>query len=140
MAPLKIVTYNVRGLNSPSKRYQILQELKSWSSNIVFLQETHLKWSSRVGLSSKSFPVWFHGYSPNKRAKGIALGFDRNTPFILKAMESDSKGRYLFVRGSLFNNEYIFVNIYCPNIHPCPFLRKVMNKLERGESDHGRRL
>lgn len=95
-----------------------------------FLQETHFKWSSRVGLSISGFPVWFHGYSPNKRSKGIAIGFDRNTPFILKAMESDFKGRYLFIKGPLFNKEYTFANIYCPNIQPCLFLRKILKKLE----------
>ena len=99
MSPLKIITYNVRGLNSPAKRYQILQELKNWASNIIFLQETHFKGSSRVGLNTRNFPLWFHGYSSNKRSKGIAIGFDRNTPFVLKDMESDSEGRYLSVKG-----------------------------------------
>lgn len=81
-------------------------------------------------MNSKNVPVWFHDYSPNKKSKVIAIGFERNTPFILKALESDPKGGYLFIKGSLFNNEYTLANIYCPNIHPCLLLRKVIHKLE----------
>lgn len=42
MAPLKINTYNFRGLNSPKKRHQISRELKEFAANIVFPQETNV--------------------------------------------------------------------------------------------------
>lgn len=82
-------------------------------------------------MNSKTIPVWFHGCSLNKRSKGIVIGFDRNTTFILKALESVSEGRYLFIKGSLFNNECTLANIYCPNIHSCLFLRKVIKVIRR---------
>lgn len=130
MAPLNKVTYNVRGLHSPNKRHQISRELKAFSANIVFLQETHLKWSSKINLGSKIFPTWFHGFSSNKRSKGMAIGFDRNTLFKLKAIESDPEGQFLFIKGSLFNIICTLVNVYCPNTRSALFLKKVMNKLE----------
>ena len=130
MAALKIITYKVRGLNSPSKRYQILQEMKRLSANIVFLQETHLKITSKTRLNSKEFPTWIHSYSPNKRSKGTAIGFDRNIRFSLEATEIDPDGRYLFVKGTLLNMRYTLVNVYCPNVRPAVYLRKILNKLE----------
>lgn len=39
---LTVVTWNVRGLNHPVKRGKVLVHLKALSSDIIFLQETHL--------------------------------------------------------------------------------------------------
>lgn len=127
---MNIITYNVRGLNSPNKRHQISLELKAFSANIVFLQETHLKWSSKIIRGSKIFLTWFHGFSSNKRSKGIAIGFDRNTSVKLKAIESDPEERFLFNKGSLFNISCTLVNVYCPNSCSALFLKRVTNKLE----------
>lgn len=68
--------------------------------------------------------------SSNKRSRGTAIGFDKNTRITLKAKGADAEGRYLFIKRSLFNIDYTSVNVYCPNICPTIFLKKVLNKLE----------
>lgn len=62
MGPLKVISYNVKGLHSPIKRKKILNQLKRNSCQIAFLQEAHLSepeheklkksWADKVFYSS----------------------------------------------------------------------------------------
>ena len=44
---LKILTWNVRGLNEKEKRLKVRNFLRSWRADIACLQETKLKWVTR---------------------------------------------------------------------------------------------
>lgn len=39
---LKLISWNVKGLNSPIKRQRVLSHLAKLNADIVLLQETHL--------------------------------------------------------------------------------------------------
>ena len=39
---LKIVSWNVRGLNDRDKRHQVRYLLKLWDADVIYLQETKL--------------------------------------------------------------------------------------------------
>lgn len=43
---------------------------------------------------------------------------------------ADPEGRYLFIKGQLFNTMCTIANIYAPNTDPDNFLKKVLKKLE----------
>ncbi len=45
-----VLTWNVKGLNQPVKRGKVLAHLKSLSSDIIFLQETHLNKNEYIKL------------------------------------------------------------------------------------------
>jgi exonuclease III len=49
---LKIITWNVRGLNDPEKRLQIKNLIKSWRADVICLQETKLEVMSRSVVKS----------------------------------------------------------------------------------------
>jgi exonuclease III len=49
---LKIVTWNVRGLNDREKRLQIKNLIKMWGADVICLQETKLKLISRSLVKS----------------------------------------------------------------------------------------
>ena len=49
---LKLISWNVRGLNEVDKRIQIRNLLRSWKADIVCLQETKLEWISRGTVRS----------------------------------------------------------------------------------------
>lgn len=40
---MKIASLNVNGLSNPVKRSRVLPEMRKDKSNVVFLQETHVK-------------------------------------------------------------------------------------------------
>ena len=44
---LKIISWNVKGLNEKEKRLKVRNFLRTWRADIVCLQETKLKWVTR---------------------------------------------------------------------------------------------
>nr|ACO51975.1 LINE-1 reverse transcriptase homolog [Aquarana catesbeiana] len=129
MARVKIVSYNVRGLNVAAKRHQVYRELKQATCSIAFLQETHLTHTTSVKLTSPNSPQWYYSLSDTNKAKGVAIGFCRNAPFRLSEMLADDHGRFLFLRGFIGNTQCTLANIYCPNHNQPTFLSHILTKL-----------
>ena len=96
MPVIKCLSYNVKGLNSPTKRHKVLKELKRYRTDIAFLQETHLTLGSNIKLYSSDFPIWYYGDTISKRARGIAIGIAKGTRFVLTDRMTDPEGRFLF--------------------------------------------
>lgn len=71
------ILYNVCRLNTPAKRHDILQEVKQYKAEVVFLQETHISHDADVKLFSKDYPIWYYGDSTTRRAKGVTIGVAR---------------------------------------------------------------
>ena len=71
---LKILSWNVRGLNEKEKRLKVRNFLLSWRADIVCLQETKLEWVTR-GLvrSIWSFPYIDWLYLGSEGASGGIL-------------------------------------------------------------------
>lgn len=91
---LNFVSYNVRGLNSPIKRFNIIRELTHLKPEVVLLHETHFLHDSNLKINSKDYPVWYYGDSSINWAKGVAIGFVREVRFTLEERKEDLKGRY----------------------------------------------
>lgn len=70
-----------------------------------------------------------YGDSTSSYSWGVAIGFDRNTLFVIREQLADPDGRFLFIKGKLFNMECTLANIYSPNRDPDRFLRKTLRKL-----------
>ena len=72
---LKILSWNVRGLNEEGKRLKIHNLLRTWRADIVCLQETKLEWVTR-GLvrSIWSCPNIDRLYLGSKGASGAHVG------------------------------------------------------------------
>ncbi len=49
---IRLISWNVRGINSPVKRGKVLLHLKSLKAGISFIQEMHLKKGSENRLKS----------------------------------------------------------------------------------------
>ena len=64
---LKILSWNVRGLNVVEKRLQIRNLLRTWRADIVCLQETKLEWITRGIVRS----IWGCSY-----VDWLYLGFE----------------------------------------------------------------
>lgn len=129
MATIKFTTYNVKGLNTSKKRFDIFNELKLLGPDVVFLQETHISLQSRLRLFSKEYPVWFQGDTISSRSRGVAIGFTKKTRFVLEERLVDPEGRYLFLRGRLNEEEYTLANIYAPNKNPMKYLANILGEI-----------
>lgn len=100
------------GLNTSGKRHQILRELQRISSSIVFLQETHLTQFTSTCIKSAQYPIWYYSLSDTKKAKGVAIGFHKNTSFILDQLMIDDHGRFFLLQGddgwyAIYSSEYL---------------------------------
>lgn len=118
MATINVITYNVRGMNTPSKTYKVNKELHFLGANVVCLQETHIAHASGCRLASHSFPMWFYGNSTSSHWRGVAIGFNKTMVFTVREQLADPEGRFLFVKGTLFNMECTLANIYSLNREP----------------------
>lgn len=96
MTTLNVESYDVHGLNSPVKRFNILGELKHYKADVVLLQETYFSHDSNCKIISKDYPPWYYGDSSINRAKGVAIGFARGVRFILDEREADPEGLTYF--------------------------------------------
>ena len=76
---LKMLSWNVRGLNEVEKRLQICNLLHAWWLDIVCLQETKLEWITRgIVKSIWSCPYVDWLYLGSEGASGgIVLMWDR---------------------------------------------------------------
>lgn len=130
MTPIKFTTYNVRGLNMASKRRNIFNELKLLGPEVVFLQETHISHESSLRLYSNEYPIWYQGDTISNRARGVAIGFAKRTRFVFEDRLVDPEGRYIFLRGRLYEREYTLANIYAPNKNSMKYLVNILEKIK----------
>lgn len=94
----------MRGLNIPAKRHTILREIQHYGVGIIFLQETHLSHDSKVKLYSKNigFGIIFR-FNNEKGKRGSVK---------IRERKADHDGRFLFLKGELFDMEVTLANIY----------------------------
>ncbi len=123
-SPLKFVTFNVKGLNSPIKRKRVYTYLKKLKPDIVYLQETHLTDSEHKKLKRDWVDqVFFSSFSSKSRGTTILL--HKNVPFIATKTVSDPSGRYIMVQGQMYSESWTFMNIYAPNFDDHLFVQEV---------------
>lgn len=112
---IEILSLNIRGLNIPERRSQLLLSLQKNKADIIFLQETHFKTSSIPKLSNYRYPTFFHATNKSAKSKGVSILLAKNCPFHIKDTCIDTEARYLFVKGTLYGRRITLANIYAPN-------------------------
>lgn len=125
MADLKIVSYNVRGLASPSKCSKLWLETKRLGAHILLLQETHFRTDSVPRLPMHIYNQWFLSNSPRPKSDVVAVAIHKNCPFIPLDHYADPDGRFVFLKGTLFDHKLTLVTLYAPNSRQLEFLDKV---------------
>ena len=85
---LSIITLNVNGLNTPTKRQTLAEWIQNQEPSICCLQETHLKTREAYRLKVKGWKKIFHANRDQKKA-GVAIFISDKTDFKTKAVLSD---------------------------------------------------
>lgn len=124
----KLLTLNVKGLNSNTKRRLLLTELRSARADIVFIQETHFDRDGNFAFVRKDYPTALMASSVSKKV-GVAILVRDVCPFQVSNTHVDPQGRYLIVQGSLRGVPITLCNIYAPNTLQIRFLNKVLSRL-----------
>uniref|UniRef100_A0A8C5LSB4 exodeoxyribonuclease III n=1 Tax=Leptobrachium leishanense TaxID=445787 RepID=A0A8C5LSB4_9ANUR len=127
--PLRLLTYNVKGLNIPEKRRRLMRDLGALRSSVVFLQETHFRSDTPPTLTSRLFPDGFFSNYTTAKSRGTAILFSRDVPFQLEDQLIDPEGRYLFVKGTISDISYTFASVYLPNVNQHRCLTRIIKRL-----------
>ena len=113
--PIKIATYNVRGINNKKKKHVLFRQFKKDCIDITALQETYIKNETEFNEIVNQWTGVVH-YTPGTvRSKGLITLF--NPKFEVK--DNDIRLIYrsdrLIISSITLDNETLFiVNVYCP--------------------------
>lgn len=123
-----MLSWNVRGINSPIKRGKVYAHLKKIGAEIIFLQETHIKTTARFSIKAPWMSQVYQS-SFSTKARGVAIIIKKSVPFIHKQTIHDINGRYLIVIGEINSLSITLVNIYGPNFDDPSFFEKVFKRI-----------
>lgn len=88
----KIITWNIKGLNSPNKRKLVYHWLKKQKVDILCLQEGHIKNKDKKFSEKHTLGAEFYSLA-NKKVRGVVFYVNKDLCPI--QVFSDSEGRFL---------------------------------------------
>ena len=132
---LNVYSMNCQGLRNKNKRYDVINYLKSLNSDILCLQDTHLKtmetnflqefWDGKVVLN---------GFSTNSR--GVGILFNHAIQYDILQVLRDENGNMLTVLMEYSNKKILLINAYGPNTDNQTFFQKVNDHIDAIEHDY----
>jgi len=79
-------------------------------------------------LKVKGWTKIFHANRDQKKA-GVAILISDKIDFKTKAAKRDKEGHYIMIKGSIQEEDKIFINIYVPNIGALQYVRKMLTSI-----------
>uniref|UniRef100_A0A670JNS3 Reverse transcriptase domain-containing protein n=1 Tax=Podarcis muralis TaxID=64176 RepID=A0A670JNS3_PODMU len=119
---LKILTWNVNGLNEKTKRNKIANVLKKKKLDVICIQETHVFKKHKHVLVNKNLGTEFKN-SGREKKRGVVTYVDGK--WEPKLIYKDEEGRILGVQISFKGEKINVVNIYAPNTNRLEFYKKL---------------
>lgn len=132
---LRLLSWNVDGLNTPIKRKKILTHLKRSKPDIIFLQETHWKTNSGAALRAHWLDSCYSATYTSK-SRGVAILFKKGLTYTIDEELVDEGGRYLLLKVRISDTAYTLLNVYAPNDQSSDFFANLTNLLvQRGDTN-----
>lgn len=122
---VKLYSLNIRGLNTPEKRSQLLLTLQKNKADVLF-HETHFRYNNIPKLHSNFYPIAYHTANDESKSKGVSILISKNCPIQIQDTLQDVNGQYLFLKGKLYNKPITLANLYAPNKQQVPFFRNTL--------------
>ena len=128
---LSIITLNVNGLNTPTKRQRLAEWIQKQNPYICCLQETHLKKREYrlYRLKVKGWKKIFQANRDQKKA-GVAILISDKIDFKTKALNRDREGHYIMIKGSIQEEDITIINIHAPNIGAPQYVRQMVTSMK----------
>ena len=129
---ISIITYNVNGLNAPTRRHRPAEWIQKQELYICCLQETHFRPRHTYRLKVRRWKKIFHANGNQKKA-GVAILISDKIDFKTKIITRDKEGHYIMINRST-QEDITTVNIYAPNIGAPQYIRQILTAI-KGEVD-----
>lgn len=111
---LKLLSYNVKGLNSIKKRWMALKEFRASGADVILVQEMHFWAGGSLKFASKHFSMSYLASDSSGKA-GVAILIRRSCPLQIESTHLDPHGHYIILQGTYLSNPITLLNIYAPN-------------------------
>lgn len=128
MADLNIISWNVRGLNSPIKHTRCLEFLHRRKFSIALIQETHLTENNVQRFQNKHYKVVAHSCASSK-TKGVLILVQRKLQCLVVENGKDDEGRFVYVLLAINYAKILLACIYAPNTFDEDFLPSISGSL-----------
>lgn len=113
MAHMKLLSWNVRGLNDKVKRSLVLTYLKKYNPHVCILQETHLAGSKVLGLK-KPWACHYYHATYSSFAQGVSVLIHKSLTYELLDVKVDPEGSYVLLHVVIDTMEMIILGLYIP--------------------------
>ena len=130
---ISIITLNVNGLNSPTKRHWLAERIQKQDPYICCLQGTHFRPRDTYRLKARGWKKIFHANGNQKKA-GVAIFISDKIDFKIKTVTRDKERHYIMTKGSIQEEDITIINVYSPNIGAPQYLRQMLTTM-KGEID-----
>ena len=137
----RLLSLNVRGIRSSSKREALFCWLNERKYDVVFLQETY----STIDVESiwkTQWPGKLYFSHGSNHSCGVMILVKDDLDFKLNSFSSDAKGRYIIMEAEVQGSSFLFVNIYAPNNvqDQCCFYDNLNKNIEENIIDKENRI
>lgn len=132
---LRLVSWNVKGVNNVSKAHKVLSHLQHLKGDIIFLQETHLRTSEISRIKRAWVGHLFHSQYSD-RARGAAILINKNIAFEPTNTLSDPNGRFVIVSGRLLHIPVVLACVYAPTWDDDKFISNFFSTLPSVDNHH----
>lgn len=126
-------TFNVNGINNPTKRRAIFKSLRDQGLDFCCIQETHSS-PTTVHLWQSEWGGHFLASNGRQNARGVAILIKRSLQYKLLQQVSDDEGRILLVEVDIQGKIYTLGSLYTPTQdkpqEQLQFLNQLEEKLE----------
>ena len=130
---ISVITLNVNGLNTLTKRHRLDEWIQKQDPYICCLQETHFRPRDTYRLKVRGWIKIFHVNRDQKKA-GVAILISEKIDFKIKTITRDKEGHYIMIKGSIQEKDITTVNIYAHNIGAPQYIRQMLTAM-KGEID-----
>ena len=103
-----IITFNVNGLNAPTKRHRLAEWIQKQDPYICCLEETHFRPRDTYRLKLNGWKKIFHA---NGKKAEVAILISDKTDFKIKTVTRDKEGHYIMIKGSIQEEDTTIINV-----------------------------
>ena len=120
---ISIITLNVNGLNSPTKRHRLAEWIQIQDPYICCLQETHFRPQDTCRLTVRGWKNIVHANGKQKKAE-VAILISDKTDLKINKITKDKEGHYMMIKGSIKEEDIAIVNIYATDLTEAEDIKK----------------
>ena len=125
---LTLVTWNVRGIRTQTKKNRVFNYLLQIKPDICLLQETHLEKEDLNHFQPKEYNN-IYSSTLNSKQCGVSILIHNKLLYNHLSTIIDSGGRFVIINGNLANHNLTIINIYGPNNDNPSFFHDIFSKI-----------